>query len=76
MSEPTDGGRRLTVRHDRETFGDDGSDLCFYDDGYVDIYVYQTHSIHVKWVCFVISESYLYKVDLEWRKGSTTACVV
>lgn len=44
------GGKRLTVRHDEETFGDDGNVLCLdYDDGYVDVYMCQTHSlIHLK----------------------------
>lgn len=65
-------GRRLTVRHDEETFGCEGSVLYLdYNDGYVDVYIYQTHSlIHLKWVPFIISESYLYKVGLERKKGS------
>lgn len=49
-----------------------------YDDCYMDIHIYQTHSpILLKGVHFIISESYFYKVDLERKKGSfRTACVV
>lgn len=78
MPDYRDGGKRLTVRHDEETFGDDGNVLCLdYDDGYVDVYMCQTHSLtHLKWH-FIRSEPYFYKVDLERQKGSCrTACVV